>query len=223
MSSVCSSIWMNNPFYFRSEGMYPKFNSCLTLFPEFSWRILWWTTSFHVNGMLDKNLKTARQITIHAKIAGPILKLSKIFLLHYLADSYYTEIKKESSIGRFMCAYSYEFFCLPVSFFSFKSTFSVSLVLPSLHLCKNHKTLDLIMILQHNLTSKMVTQLSNHYSTWCNGITRFKWSNQWEIQQKLSTDPIHGPPVWSKKADLLCISGMQRRLIRYGAIVRHRL
>ena len=108
------------------------------------------------------------------------------------------------------------FFCLPVSFFSFKSTFSVSLVLPSLHLCKNHKTLDLIMILQHNLTSKMVTQLSNHYSTWCNGITRFKWSNQWEIQQKLSTDPIHGPPVWSKKADLLCISGMQRRLIHYG-------
>ena len=108
------------------------------------------------------------------------------------------------------------FICLPVSFFSFKSTFSVSLVLPSLHLCKNHKTLDLIMILQHNLTSKMVTQLSNHYSTWCNGITRFKWSNQWEIQQKLSTDPIHGPPVWSKKADLLCISGMQRRLIHYG-------
>ena len=139
--------------------------------------------------MLDKNLKTARQITIHAKIAGPILKLSKIFLLHYLADSYYTEIKKESSIDRFMCAYSYEFFCLPVSFFSFKSTFSVSLVLPSLHLCKNHKTLDLIMILQHNLTSKMVTQLSNQYSTWCNGITRFRWSNQWEIQQKLSTKP----------------------------------
>ena len=66
--------------------------------------------------MLDKNLKTARQITIHAKIAGPILKLSKIFLLHYLADSYYTEIKKESSIDRFMCAYSYEFY-LPTSIF----------------------------------------------------------------------------------------------------------
>ena len=110
------------------------------------------------------------------------------------------------------------FICLPVSFFSFKSTLSASLFLPYLHLCKNHKTLDLIMILQHNLTSKMVTQLSNHYSTWCNGITRFKWSNQWEIQQKLSTDPIHGPPVWSKKADLLCISGMQRRLIHYGAM-----
>ena len=75
-----------------------------------------------------------------------------------------------------MCAYLYfvtdltmNFICLPVSFFSFKSTLSASLFLPYLHLCKNHKTLD--------LRERIIPYFPNYHINFKNSFRVIWWSD----------------------------------------------